>query len=135
MTDTAFLTASSTATERVEHPLDPLTPAEIRAAATIARRDLALPQTARFAAIRLLEPAKTAVRFHRAGDPVERRAWIAVMDAAAGTLHDGVIRLDSPAVERWTARPGLQGPLLLDEYDRAAEVIRKDPQWQAALRR
>ena len=135
MTDTAFLTASSAATERVEHPLDPLTPDEIRTAATIARRDLALSETARFAAIRLLEPSKTAVRSHRAGDPVERRAWIAVMDAAAGMLHDGVIRLDSPAVERWTERPGLQGPLLLDEYDRAAEVIRKDPQWQAALRR
>jgi primary-amine oxidase len=135
VTDTAPLTAPSAATERVEHPLDPLTPAEIRAAAAIARHSLALPDTVRFAAIHLLEPEKEAVRQHRPGNPVERRAWIVVMDTAAGTLHDGVVHLGSATVERWTERPGLQGPLLLDEYERAAEVIRNDPRWQAAVRR
>jgi primary-amine oxidase len=132
---TVFLSAASAASERVDHPLDPLTPAEIRAAAAIARRELRLPDTARFAAIRLLEPPKALVRSYRRGTPFERRAWIAVMDTAAGSLHDGVIHLDRAAVERWTGRPGLQGPLLLDEYERVAELIRNDPRWQAALRR
>ena len=135
MTDTETLRAPSDSSERVDHPLDPLTPAEIRAAAATARRELALPETARFAAIRLLEPPKATVRRYQAGTPVERRAWIAVMDPGAGTLHDGVVHLGTGAVERWTERPGLQGPLLLDEYDRAAEVIRNDPRWVAALHR
>jgi primary-amine oxidase len=135
VTETALLTPSSAATERVDHPLDPLTPGEIRAAAATARRDLSLPDTARFAAIRLLEPPKASVRSYQRGAPFERRAWIAVMDTAAGTLHDGVIHLDTAAVERWTKRPGLQGPLLLDEYERVAELIRNDPRWQAALHR
>jgi primary-amine oxidase len=135
VTETDFLTAPSAATERVDHPLDPLTPAEISAAAAIARRELGLPETARFAAIRLLEPAKAFVRSWQRGTSIERRAWIAVIDSAGGTLHDGVIRLDAEAVEQWTARPGLQAALLLDEYERVAEVIRNDPRWQAALRR
>ncbi|HZC52487.1 MAG TPA: primary-amine oxidase [Mycobacterium sp.] len=135
MTDTAFLTPSSAATNRAEHPLDPLTPDEIRAATAIARRELKLAESARFATIRLLEPPKHFVRAHRAGSPLGRRAWIAVMDTAAGTLHDGVIDLGTGTAERWTEHPGLQGPLLLDEYERAAEVIRNDPRWQAALHR
>jgi primary-amine oxidase len=133
VTDTAFLAAPAAATEEVNHPLDPLTPAEIRAAAAIARRDLRLPDSARFAAIRLLEPAKSVVRGYQRGARIERRAWIAVMDGA--TLHDGVVDLGASAVERWTERPGLQGPLLLDEYEGAAEAIREDPVWLAALRR
>jgi primary-amine oxidase len=135
LTETAFLSPSSSTTEHVEHPLDPLTPSEIRVAAAIARRDLMLPDTARFAAIRLFEPSKASVRSYRPGAPFERRVWIAVMDIASGTLHDGVIHLESDTVERWTERPGLQGPLLLDEYERAAELIRNDPAWQSALRR
>jgi primary-amine oxidase len=135
VTDTAFLTAPSAATEQVDHPLDPLTPAEIRAAAAIARRELRLPDTARFAAIRLLEPPKAVVRRYEPGTGIGRRAWIAVMDGPAGTLHDGVVDLDASTVEQWTERPGLQGPLLLDEYERAADLIRGDPRWQTALRR
>jgi primary-amine oxidase len=135
VTDIDTLRAPSAATERVDHPLDPLTPAEIRAAAAIARRELVLPGTARFVAIRLLEPPKASVRGYEAGTPVERRAWIAVMDPEGATLHDGVVHLGTGAVERWVERPGLQGPLLLDEYDRAADVIRNDPRWLAALHR
>jgi primary-amine oxidase len=135
LTDIAFLAAPSAATEQVNHPLDPLTPAEIRAAAAVARRDLQLADTARFAAIRLHEPPKPIVRSYAPGATIERRAWIAVLDPAAGSLHDGVIDLDAGIVERWTERPGLQGPLLLDEYERAAEVIRADPRWRAAVHR
>jgi primary-amine oxidase len=135
VTASASLTASSASTERVEHPLDPLTPDEIRAAAAVVRRELRLPETARFVAIRLREPPKELVRSYEPGAPFERHAWVAVMDAAAGTLHDGVIHLDAAMVEQWTERHGLQGPLLLDEYERAAEVIRSDPRWRAALRR
>jgi primary-amine oxidase len=136
MTETAaFLAPSSAGSERVDHPLDPLTPAEIRAAVAITRSELGLPETARFAAVRLFEPPKAFVRSYQPGTPFERRAWIAVMDPADGSLHDGVVRLDPAGVERWTERPGLQGPLLLDEYERAAELIGNDPRWQAALRR
>jgi primary-amine oxidase len=133
LTEVTHIVPSSAATEQVAHPLDPLTPAEIRTAAAIVRRELDLPPTARFATIRLHEPAKDVVRSF-AGGVVQRRAWVVVMDTAANTLHDGVVRLDG-GVEEWTERPGLQGPLLLDEYEQAAEVIRNDPRWQAALAR
>jgi primary-amine oxidase len=127
---------ASAANATVEHPLDPLTPDEIRAAVAIVRAGRRLPASARFAAIRLHEPPKDAVRSFTPGTHIERRAWVAVMDAPAGLLHDGIVRLDlDPGIEEWTERPGLQAPLLLDEYERAAEVIRSDPRWRAAVAR
>src|SRR5580765_7431313 len=48
------------------HPLDPLTPDEIRAAARIARMDARLSQ-AKFASILLNEPAKAQVNAWRPG--------------------------------------------------------------------
>jgi primary-amine oxidase len=134
LTEVVHIVPSSAATERVEHPLDPLTPEEITAAAAIARRVLDLPAGARFAAIRLHEPPKDVVRSFVRGMPIERRAWVVAMDTAANTLHDGVIRLDG-TVEQWTERPTAQGPLLLDEFEQAANVIRGDPRWQAAVGR
>jgi primary-amine oxidase len=133
--EAAGLLQSSAVTDRIGHPLDPLTPDEIRAAVAIARRELRLADTARFAAVRLREPPKALVWSYQPGDRLERRAWICVLDTAAGTLHDGVICLDHGTVEHWVERPGLQGPLLLEEYERAAEVIRRDPLWQQAIRR
>src|SRR2546423_6590974 len=129
------LRASSEATDVVSHPLDPLTPAEIRAAAAIVRRERKLGDDARFASIRLHEPPKDVVRTFVPGAPIERRAWVVVMETARGLLHDGVVSLGRETVEEWTPRPGLQGPLLLDEYEQAAELIRADPRWQAAGRR
>src|SRR5262245_39424622 len=127
---------ASAANAVVEHPLDPLTPDEITAAAAIVRAAHGLPASARFAAIRLHEPPKDVVRSFTPATHVERRAWVAVMDAPAGLLHDGVVRLDlDPGIEEWTERSGLQAPLLLDEYERAAEVIRNDPRWRAAVAR
>jgi primary-amine oxidase len=135
MTSLAPTLPPSAVTDEVSHPLDPLTPGEIRAAVAIARRERELGESVRFAAVRLHEPPKEAVRDFVPGTPIERRAWVVVMDPPRGLLHDGVVCLDSEKVEQWSERPGLQGPLLLDEYDRAAEVIRNDPRWRRAVHR
>src|SRR5919197_1719893 len=136
MSELASTPPSWAVTDTVEHPLDPLTPDEIRAAVDIVRRERGLSESARFAAIRLHEPPKDVVRSVTVGAPLERRAWVAVMDAPGRLLHDGVVRLDpDPAIEQWTEREGLQAPLLLDEYERAAELIRNDARWRAAVAR
>jgi len=117
------------------HPLDPLSPDEIRLARDVAIRGGRLPRNVCFPAIRLREPPKDIVGRFRAGEPFEREAWVVVHDRSAHRLHDGVVSLDRQELTCWTARPGLQGPLLLEEYDEATELIKKDPSWQAAIRR
>jgi primary-amine oxidase len=116
------------------HPLDPLSADEIHEARNIARKE-GLGARAKFATIRLHEPSKKAIRAYQSGDAVERQAWVAVMDPEKRTLHDGVISLDQGKVTSWNQRVGLQGPLLLDEYDAVAGLLEHDPTWAQALGR
>jgi len=68
------------------------------------------------------------------GSRSSAKAWVVVHDRSAHRLHDGVVSLDRQELTCWTARPAA-GPLLLEEYDEATELIKKDPSWQAAIRR
>ena len=63
------------------HPLDPLTPDEIRAAGRIARMDARLAD-AQFASILLNEPAKAAVLDWRTGQLLARQARLSAMTPA-----------------------------------------------------
>ncbi|MGH9297866.1 MAG: primary-amine oxidase, partial [Acidimicrobiales bacterium] len=117
------------------HPLDPLTEAEILLARDVVAQQTGLSGNICFPSIRLSEPAKDFVRQFRSGQPFERQAWVAVHDRGANQLYDGIVSLDRREVVQWTPRAGLQGPLLLEEYDEASELIRQDPRWQDAVRR
>ncbi len=121
--------------ESFVHPLDPLTADEIAAARDIVRRDLDLPSTTRFVTVRLQEPPKDVVRAFSPGDPIERQAFVAVMDRAAKTLHDGVVSISGDAIVAWHERPELQAPLIMDDILVAQRVVREDSGWQAAVRR
>ena len=120
---------------RHSHPLDPLSADEIRLARSIVRQLPELSGDTRFPAIRLFEPPKQIVRDFRAEQSFERRAWVVAHDFSANGLYDGVVSLDRHEVLEWNARPGLQGPLLLEEYDAAIELIKLDPRWQGAIGR
>lgn len=119
----------------LEHPLDPLDAAEIRAARDIAVRELGLPKTAKFAMIRLQEPEKSVVRSYRPGDTIERLAFVVVVDRVAGTLHDGVVSVTDDKVVEWRERPGLQAAVLMEEIEVAQRVIRADLRWRQAVQR
>jgi primary-amine oxidase len=117
------------------HPLDPLSADEIRLARSVVRQRPELSEQVCFPSIRLSEPPKQVVRDFRPGQAVERQAWVVVHDTGKHELYDGVVSLDRREVIRWDARPGLQGPLLLEEYDAAAGLIKQDSRWQRAIRR
>jgi primary-amine oxidase len=117
------------------HPLDPLSADEIRLARSIVQQLPELSGDTYFPAIRLLEPPKHIVRDFSAGQAFERRAWVVAHDFTTHELCDGVVSLDRREVLEWNARPGLQGPLLLQEYDAAIELIKLDPRWQDAIHR
>jgi len=114
------------------HPLDPLTPDEIRAAAAQYRRafDEAKPL---FASITLEEPTRAELAAFADGGAVDRRAR-AIAVAGPCSLRHAVLSLDHDEVV-WSkvfdeARPAL----LFDEIIRAAGAVVDDPRWQAAMR-
>jgi primary-amine oxidase len=117
------------------HPLDPLSAEEIRLARSVVRQLPALSGDICFPSIRLFEPPKESIRDFGAGFPVERQAWVVVHDVTAHRLYDGVVSLNRREVTEWNARPGMQGPLLLEEYDAAIALIKADPRWQHAIGR
>lgn len=117
------------------HPLDPLSPAEIRTAREIVRSQTAFTASAKFATIRLHEPDKSVIRSYRPGDAVPRSAFVVVVDRLAGTLHDGIISLSEGKMVSWESREGLQAGLLMDDLQAAERVIRGDERWRQAIRR
>jgi primary-amine oxidase len=115
------------------HPLEPLTAAEIAAAVAVVRADRALPATYRFVTVTLHEPAKEAVL---AGAPAPREAFLILLDNATGRGHEAVVDLDASRVAAMhELPPGVQPPIMLDEFVECEEAVKRSPEFLAALRK
>jgi len=120
------------ASTTVRHPLDPLSPDEIRATVAILRREHAAGDGWRFAMIELHEPSKAAL----AGDaPVERAATVLCWNRADGQAYKAVVSLTGDRVETWEHRPGEQPNMTVDEFHEVNEALRRDPRIVEALAR
>ena len=106
------------------HPLDPLTPEEIRAAAAAileAHPELGEP---RFPLLTLDEPPKGLVHAWRPADPIPRRAFAVVFDAARGATFEAQVDLSAGArVDAWTPMPGVQPSILLEEVFALQDIV------------
>ena len=114
-----------TGLQAVSHPLDPLTPDEIAAAAGIVRAAHDLGPGMRFETIVLWEQ----------DDLAERQAFVATYDIASGDLFEAIVSLTSGTVGRWTARPGAKPRIAPDEFLLAERIAKEDPRFVAALAR
>lgn len=115
------------------HPLDPLSPEEIRIAiASIAATGRATSAT-RAAIVALAEPEKTRVAAWRKGDPMVRKAYVALR--LEGTTVEATVDLVSGTVETWELVPGAQTPILSAEWALAQGLVKADARWQNAMRR
>jgi primary-amine oxidase len=114
----------------VGHPLDPLSPGEIRAAVAILRRERGLDDRWRFATIELREPAKAAL----GGDvPPPREAALLLWNRDDGQAYKAVVSLTDDVVAAWEHRPGEQPNMTIDEFHEVNATLRDDPRLVAAL--
>jgi primary-amine oxidase len=111
------------------HPLDPLTPDEIRAAAQVTRTDARFAR-AQFASILLNEPAKADVIAWRPGGTSPRQARLIVI--APTGLFEVVTDLVSRRIVSVVERKGVEPPVMLSEFE-AAKVVLTNPEFRAAL--
>jgi primary-amine oxidase len=111
------------------HPLDQLTPDEIRAAAQVARMDARFAR-AQFASILLNEPAKADVIAWRPGGTLPRRARLIVI--APTGLFEVVTDLASRRIVSVVERKGVEPPVMLSEFE-AAKVVLTNPEFRTAL--
>jgi primary-amine oxidase len=117
-----------------DHPLDPLSADEFRAAAQILRRekDVTRPHW-RIASAELREPPKDVVRAFRPGDPIVREARVVAWNTEDGTAYIGVLSLTDDALLSWDAQPGKQPNATVDEWHDCDAAMRRHPDVLAAL--
>lgn len=116
------------------HPLDPLGPREISAAADAARAELGLGARARFVTITLKEPRKRELRDVTRAD-VDRRAEVVVVDPDRRTAYELIVSLSKAAPTRVRELSGLQPAMVPDEYALCERAVRDHPDFRAALER
>jgi primary-amine oxidase len=119
----------------VAHPLDPLTADEIRSAVAIVRTerpDLGRPT---FPLVVLREPPKAEVVAFAPGEPIARRADVVAYERDGGLTHEVLVDLDAGSVLGWTTVDEARPPILPADFEDAAEALRKDERFAAALRR
>ena len=139
MTDTATVTATA-GQAGAPHPLDPVTAAEFLAGREILAAAGLLAEPVRFAYFGLDEPPKAAVLAAASGDATApgRRLRAFLLDTQTGESRDVVVDLTTAAVVANrlldTATDG-QLPIINQDFAIAEEVVRADPDWQAAMTR
>ncbi|MEE9249118.1 MAG: tyramine oxidase, partial [Dehalococcoidia bacterium] len=117
----------------VQHPLDPLTPDEIEDAVAILRADRSLGKRVRFETVVLNEPPKAQVLRYKDGDPIQREAFIALLDNDTGSTYEAVVSLADRTVKSWEHIPGVQPKIMLDEFYECEEAVKRDPTFREAL--
>jgi len=115
------------------HPLDPLTPDEIRQAAALVRAAHDLGPGMMFETISLDEPAKAVVGTFRTGDPIPRRAFVCAFDRTDGRVFEARLDLAAGTVLDWRHIPGVRPRILIDDILLVGRVARADPRFVAAL--
>ncbi|MFM9107439.1 MAG: primary-amine oxidase [Chloroflexota bacterium] len=120
------------------HPLDPLSPGEIRRAVEIVRADRRTGNAVLFSQVDLLEPEKgeyvAAAGAGRLAD-LDRRARVVLIDREARCAHDLVVSIATGAVLSWDRVEAGEPPLTMAEIERCERDVRADPRLQAALNR
>ncbi len=114
------------------HPLEPLALAELEQAAELARG--AVPG-ARFVSIGLAEPAKAGYLAWRGGGPLPGRCALAIVVDRDHRVQEVVCDLGTGAVVSLVEVAGARSPITPEDYEAAAEAVRADPGWRAALGR
>jgi primary-amine oxidase len=108
-----------------QHPLDPLTAEEIRAAVAAVRRERGVGDRWRFASIELREPPK--------GESIDREAILVCWNRDDGRVYKGRVSLSRDAVVAWDEQPDGQPNMTVDEFKECDTALRRDPRVIAAL--
>jgi primary-amine oxidase len=117
----------------VSHPLEPLTPDEIKVAVTILRSSGRIGDKARFATVTLHEPAKETVLNFQPGDLIEREAFFIILDNADSQTYEAVVSITGNSVKAVEHIPGVQPCVMLDEFFECENALKAHPDFQAAL--
>ncbi|TIX28304.1 MAG: primary-amine oxidase [Mesorhizobium sp.] len=119
----------------VSHPLQPLTPQEIRQAAVIVRTCAPYGNDTRFETIELMEPDKATVSAFSPGVAIERKARVNVFSAAIVSVTSLIVCLDTETILSRKDFPGRRPMIQLEQFLGIEGIVRTDPAFIAACKR
>jgi primary-amine oxidase len=117
------------------HPLEPLTEEEMVKAVSIVRASDKLGAQAKFVKVELHEPPKEVVLNFKEGDPVEREAFMVILDNADGATYEGVVSLNQGQIKEFRHIPGVQPTIMVEEVFAFEQLLLDDPSFQEALKK
>ena len=118
-----------------DHPLDPLSAAELTLAASIIRAHFEWGEDLRVETIDLDEPAKDVVRGHPSGADWPRVARFNVYRRGAAGVWQGRVDLRTGVVTDKTLNPSARPMVAVEEVLLIEKTVKADPRFQDALRR
>ncbi|WP_035485230.1 primary-amine oxidase [Geminicoccus roseus] len=118
-----------------DHPLDPLSAAEISAASALVRAHFEQDPSLLFETIDLEEPAKEVVRSHVAGAPLPRVARFNAYRKGETGVFKGLVDLVAGVVSKVEFLPGVRPMISPEEFMMIEEAAKADPRFIAALER
>ena len=120
-------------TTTATHPVEPLSPDEIRAAVAIVRSQQTLGSATRFATVTLNEPDKATVLAFQSGDEIEREAFLILLDNETAKTYEAVVSLRSGNIKLWKHIPNVQPPIMLDEFVECEAAVKASAEFRAAI--
>lgn len=115
------------------HPLEPLTAEEIRVAVATVRQERSLGGRVRFMSVALQEPPKDCVLAYCSGDPIERQAFMVLLDNETAKTYEAIVSITDQSVVSWKYIPDVQPGFVLDEFFDCEAAVKSNPDFQAAL--
>ena len=118
-----------------KHPLDPLTKDEIDATVALLREGGQITPETRLPVIVLNEPPKPEVLSYKPGDPMRREAFVVTYERASNRTSEAIIDLNARKVVSWKGVRGVEPAFMGEDYELMQDIVRKNPEWQAAIRK
>src|SRR5205085_8818505 len=127
--------SSGPSTTSLSHPLDPLTKEEIATAVSPLKASGKVTEASRFPTIVLNEPSKQEVLNYKPGGAMRREAFVVVYERASNATAEAIVDLNTRKIISWKAVPGVEPSFMYEDYALMQDIVRKDPAWQAAIRK
>jgi primary-amine oxidase len=80
-------------------------------------------------------PAKSELASISAGNTLDRRAFIVVIDLAARRVLEALVSLHDETLFSCEERRGVQPGIIIEEFILCEKAVKADPRWRAALSR
>ena len=126
----------SNTTYAVEHPLDPLAPAEIDNAREVLAEEIDISEQTRFIEIVLNEPPKGDIKaYEEDGKAIDREAKIVIRDKEEKETYEGIVSLGKDELKKWEHLPNTQPRMVGEEFVEVEEVVKSNEEFREAVKK